>query len=70
MQNIHSKESIMMQLADFLMGAISYELNNTEKKVTAKRQIIEKIKENSKQNLCESSSYTEKKLNLFFIELK
>jgi len=69
-QNIHSKESIMMQLADFLIGAISYELNNDEKKVSAKRQIIEKIKQHSKLNLCESSNYTEKKLNLFFIELK
>lgn len=69
-QNIHSKESIMMQLADFLMGAISYELNKDEKTVSAKRQIIEKIKQHSKQNLCESSNYTEKKLNLFFIELK
>lgn len=69
-QNIHSKESIMMQLADFLMGAISYELNNAEKKVSAKRQIIEKIKQHSQQNLYESSNYTEIKLNLFFIELK
>jgi hypothetical protein len=69
-QNIHSKESIMMQLADLLMGAISYELNNDEKKVLAKQQIIEKIKQQSKQNLNASSNYTEKKLNLFFIELK
>lgn len=69
-QNIHSKESIMMQLADLLMGAISYELNNDEKKVLAKQQIIEKIKQQSKQNLNTSSNYTEKKLNLFFIELK
>jgi hypothetical protein len=69
-QNIHSKESIMMQITDFLMGAVSYELNNDEKKVLAKRQIIEKIKQQSKQNLIASSNYTEKKLNLFFIELK
>ena len=69
-QNIHSKEIIMMQLADLLMGAISYELNNDEKKVLAKRQIIEKIKQQSKQNLNASSTYTEKKLNLFYIELK
>lgn len=68
-QNIHSKESIMMQVADFIIGAISYELNNDEKKVLAKKQIIEKIKLQSKQNLCESSKFSEKKLNLFFIEL-
>jgi hypothetical protein len=69
-QNIHSKESLMMQLTDFLMGAVSYELNNDEKKVIAKRNIIEKIKQQSKQSLSASSNYHEKKLNLFFIELK
>lgn len=69
-QNIHSKESIMMQLTDFLMGAVSYELNNDEKKVIAKKSIIEKIKQHSNQDLSVSSKYNEKKLNLFFIELK
>ena len=69
-QNIHSKESIMMQLTDFLMGAVSYELNNDEKKVIAKTSIIEKIKQHSNQGLSGSSKYNEKKLNLFFIELK
>ncbi len=69
-QNIHSKESLIMQLTDFLMGAVSYELNNDEKKVIAKRNIIEKIKQQSKQNLSASSNYDEKKFNLFFIELK
>ncbi len=69
-QNIHSKESLMMQLADLIMGAISYELNNDEKKVTAKRNIIEKIKQHSKHSLNASTGYSEKKLNLFFIDLK
>ena len=69
-QNIHSRESIMMQLADFLMGAVSYQLNNDEKKVVAKMNIIEKIQQHSNQNICASTNYNEKKLNLFFIELK
>ncbi|MDY0196559.1 MAG: DUF3800 domain-containing protein [Tenuifilaceae bacterium] len=69
-QNIHSKESLMMQLTDFLMGAISYELNNDKKRVVAKQHIIDRIKQHSKQTLSSSTNYTEKKLNLFFIELK
>jgi len=69
-QNIHSKESLMIQLTDFLMGAISYELNNDEKRVIAKQHIIDRIKQHSKQTLSSSTNYTEKKLNLFFIELK
>lgn len=69
-QNIHSKESVMMQLADLITGAISYNLNNDEKKVTAKRNIIEKIKQQSNQTLNTTTSYGEKKLNLFFIDLK
>ncbi|MGL4363611.1 MAG: DUF3800 domain-containing protein, partial [Bacteroidales bacterium] len=43
-QNIHSKESILMQLADFLMGALSYYNNNTEHKNVAKMQIIDRMK--------------------------
>lgn len=69
-QNIQSRESVMMQLADFIMGAISYELNQTEKKVVAKMSIIERIKQAAKHDLSQSTKYGEKKLNLFYIELK
>ena len=70
-QNIHSKESIMMQLTDLLMGAISYELNNDTKKVVAKVNLIDKIKQRcSNQDLHISSNYLEKKFNLFFIQLR
>ena len=69
-QNIRSHESILMQLADFIMGALSYNLNNKEKKVFAKQTIIDKIAKHSKQELVYTSTFSEKKLNLFFIELK
>ncbi|HOY32529.1 MAG TPA: DUF3800 domain-containing protein [Bacteroidales bacterium] len=67
-QNIHSYESLLMQLADFLMGAISYFHNDDKKQNIAKIQIIDKIKNHSKESLtCTNHS---KKLNLFFIELR
>ncbi len=67
-QNIHSYESLLMQLADFLMGAISYLHNDDKKQNIAKMQIIDKIKNHSKESLtCTNHS---KKLNLFFIELR
>lgn len=67
-QNIRSHESIIMQLTDFMMGAISYLHNNVEKKNIAKIQIIDKIKHNCNDAL-ENTNYS-KKLNLFFIELR
>lgn len=67
-QNIRSHESILMQLTDFMMGAISY-LHNDEKKINpAKVQIIEKITHHS--NDCLLKTNYSNKLNLFFIELR
>ncbi|MDP4274260.1 MAG: DUF3800 domain-containing protein [Bacteroidota bacterium] len=68
-QNIRSHESILMQLADFLMGAISYNINDEEHNNNAKMQIIEKIKRHSQLSDLGKTNYNEK-LNLFFIELK
>jgi hypothetical protein len=67
-QNIRSHESILMQLSDFLMGAISYLHNDDKKLNAAKVQVIEKIKHHSNECLLKTN-YSEK-LNLFFIELK
>ena len=67
-QNIRSHESTMLQLADFLMGALSYNLNDTDKKVIAKRQIIDRIKHHTTQSL-DATSYSNS-FNMFFIELK
>ncbi|HJV77942.1 MAG TPA: DUF3800 domain-containing protein [Paludibacter sp.] len=67
-QNIHSHESLLLQLADFLMGAISYLHNDDKKLNVAKMQVIEKIKHLSHDKLCQTN-YSNK-LNLFFIELR
>lgn len=69
-QNIRSHESLLLQLADFMMGAISYENNQTDKKNLAKLQVIEKIKNHcSYPHRLDLTNYSDK-LNLFFIELK
>jgi hypothetical protein len=67
-QNIRSHESVMMQITDFMMGAISYLHNDVEQRNIAKMQIIEKMKHNSKDALMSTNYST--KLNLFFIELR
>ncbi|MEN6569634.1 MAG: DUF3800 domain-containing protein [Rikenellaceae bacterium] len=68
-QNIRSHESVLMQLADFLMGAISYNINDEKHGNSAKIQIIEKIKKHSQLPDLGKTNYNDK-LNLFFIELK
>ncbi len=68
-QNIRSEESTLMQLADFLIGAISYNVNNIEKKNIAKVQVIEKIQRHAKTQDLAKTNYSDK-LNLFFIDLK
>lgn len=67
-QNIRSHESVLLQLADFIIGAISYNKNNDEKKNEAKRIILDRIKKHSNVDLG-ATNYNEK-LNLFFIELR
>lgn len=68
-QNIRSHEGLLMQLADFLMGAISYNVNDDAHKNIAKMQIIEKIKRHAQMPDLGRTNYNNK-LNLFFIELK
>ena len=68
-QNIRSDESLLMQLADFLMGAISYNVNDEAKANPAKVQIIEKISKHAQLPDLGKTNYSNK-LNLFFIELK
>lgn len=68
-QNITSKESLLMQLADFIMGAISYNANMSEQTNQAKVKIIERIKRHANVEDLTKTNYSEK-LNLFFINLK
>jgi hypothetical protein len=74
-QNIQSKESIFMQLADFFMGAINYKLNVPDEDKTGrvsklKIKLIERIEKASGHTLDRSTSKSRDKFNLFFIELK
>lgn len=68
-QNMRSNESLLMQLADFLMGAISYNSNNAAKLNQAKTMIIERISRHAKIADLKKTNYSTK-LNLFFIDLK
>lgn len=67
-QNIRSHESVLMQMGDFLMGAISYLHNDDYQSNKAKVQIIKKIQQHCNEDL-KKTNYSEK-MNLFFIELR
>ena len=69
LQFMHSHESVLLQLADVIMGALNYNLRE-EKKVIAKLKIIEKIKRHANRSLDCSTPRSSEKFNLFFIELK
>lgn len=69
-QNIRSNESSIMQLSDFIMGAIAYHLNNQNKKVEIKKRIITKIASHTPTGLNNSTHFGEEKMNLFFIDLR
>jgi hypothetical protein len=74
-QPIQSKESIFMQLTDFLMGAINYKLNVEDEKKTGKvsrikNKLIHRIEKFSGKSLDSGTPKNEEKFNLFFIELK
>lgn len=73
-QFIRSHESVFIQLADVLIGAINYNLRiekgDVSGKVLAKRKIIEKIKKHSNISLNTTTPLSRRKFNLFFISLK
>jgi len=69
-QNIHSRESLLMQIADLITGALAYNLNISDKRVRAKVDLIKLLEKHAFNGLTRNSDYSDKKLNLFFIELK
>ncbi|WP_138993390.1 DUF3800 domain-containing protein [Larkinella sp. C7] len=69
LQNIRSHESLLMQMTDLLMGAISYHLRGGGS-VRAKNRLIEKIQGHCSLPLTYSTPREESKFNLFFIDLK
>ena len=74
LQFIPSRESVFIQLADVLMGAINYNLRiqkgDVKGNVIAKLKLIEKIKRHSNISLNTTTPLSRKKFNLFFITLK
>ena len=74
LQFIRSHESVFIQLADVIIGAINYNLrierNDVMGRVTAKRRLIGKIKKHSNISLNSTTPLSRKKFNLFFISLK
>lgn len=73
-QFIKSHESLFIQITDVLMGALNYniriERGALEGKSISKRKIIDLIKTQSNLSLSKSTYKSEKKFNLFFIDLK
>ncbi len=68
LQVIRSYESELMQLTDVLMGAINYKIRGLNK-VTAKNNIVDKIEKFISQPLSQKTWPSEKKFNLFYINL-
>jgi hypothetical protein len=63
-QNIHSHESSIMQVADFLMGAVSYKQRGLSNNPT-KLEIIRKIEDYTHRPLLYSTPLSEQKFNIF-----
>lgn len=72
-QSINSEESSLMQLADLLIGAISYrnrKIYNDEKSSWAKKELMMHVINRSGYTLVKSTVLSEKKFNLFCINLE
>lgn len=68
-QIMHSREAELMQLADVLIGALSYlHRDHMEKEAVnpAKKAIVERIREKSNYTLTKNTLLRETKFNLFF----
>lgn len=68
LQNIRSEESLLLQMGDLIMGAISYYLRNMDT-VIAKNKIVEKIISNSHFHF-DKSKINNPALAPYFIDLK
>jgi len=66
-QHIRSKESELMQLADFLIGAVGYRNRRLLENKT-KVRIVEKLEKLSGQSLTSTSPPWEEKFNIFVFE--
>lgn len=66
-QNVRSHEVMLIQLTDFLMGAVAYKNNFPEMPNKAKKTLVDHIEHKLKINL--STLNWNEKFNLFFIDL-
>ena len=72
-QSMNSQESVIMQLSDLLIGAIGYrnrKAYDEENSSIAKRDLMMYIIQKSEYSLNKSTFLSEKKFNLFCIDLK
>lgn len=67
-QAIPSKESVFIQLADLLIGAVGYSCHSYSKS-SAKNEIVKLIADEIKRSPCEGTVRDEKKFNVFKIQL-
>lgn len=63
-QNIHSRESDLMQLADFLLGAVSYRHRGCSGN-SAKESVVKLLEDKLGRDILHSTPLREEKFNLF-----
>ena len=68
-QHVRSHELDLLQLCDLFIGAIAYNLNQTEKASEAKVRFIEKLKIRTRTYLESTTSKRISKFNLFRIQI-
>lgn len=64
-QPVRSEQSVLIQMADLLTGAVASANNNPNKKVLAKQNVIEAIEEKAGQKLTDKTPYGVDKFNIF-----
>ena len=64
-QPVRSEQSVLIQMADLLTGAVASANNNPNKKVLAKQNVIKAIEEKAGQKLTDKTPYGVDKFNIF-----
>lgn len=69
-QSIDSKQSLILQMENILMGAVGYRFNFKENGTSlAKNRVVEKIEQHLKHQICHTDK-NEQKFNVFVISLR
>ena len=69
-QAINSKESLLLQLEDVLMGVVAYKYNyGVHGKAKAKNELIKVVEDKLKKSITDNNKY-EKKFNIFKMNLR